>query len=312
MVPAADGKDKKQDPDPGGIASLVPGIPIAAPKIVRKEGQPPIIIYPPSRRSNKWVDAGDGRVGVDEGVEWQGKVAYYSLTCNLVVVDAKTQKTVWHTGDSAFWDTITFENLAKPNQAAQWAVVLKSTTYPEYSQFYDLNSGKRLALRGNPPKPPGTTIKPRKHWSGSAGIGKEAKRLLVGSGDEWSNLRKELFGDNPMGIPDVGDIDFTREMLLVLCSGETTMHNGMSPALVVDGDKSMVVRVKIHSYQINLTGNSKIPIEHPYGLVVLPRRIDKPVILEYNEQIYIGGPEFWKERERLVLKGKSQRESKKK
>jgi hypothetical protein len=306
--PSADDKGQKQDP---GIESSVPGIPVASPKIVRKEGQPPTIFYPPSRRSNKWVDAGEYLVGVDEGVEWQGKVAYYSLTHNLVVVDAKTQKTLWHSGDSAFWNTITFENLAKPNEAAQWAVVLKSTAYPEYSQCYDLNTGKRFALRGDPPKPPGT-LTPRKHWSGSAGVNKAAVHTIVGLGDDWSKLRKRLFGDNPKAIPDVTDIDFTKEMLLVLYSGESSMHNGMSPALVVESDGNLVVRVKVHSYQIVLTGNSEIPVEHPYGLVILPRRLNTPVVLEYNEQVYIGAPEFWKEKERLVLKDEPPPDAKKK
>src|SRR5262245_28858787 len=161
-----DDKDKKQEPGHRGIGSYVPGVDVSSPKIVRKDGVPPIITYPPSRESTKWIDAGEYRVGVDGGVEWEGKIAYYSLTQNLVVVDAKSGKTLWHTGDSAFWNILTFENLAKANEAAQWAVVLTSTAYPGYSQCYELNTGKRLPLRGDPPKPPGTIVSPRKHWSG--------------------------------------------------------------------------------------------------------------------------------------------------
>jgi hypothetical protein len=309
---AADAQEKKQDQDRGGMESSVPGIPVASPKVVRKEGQPPIIIYPPSRRSTKWVDAGDFLVGVDGGLEWQGKIAYYSLTFNLVVVDAKTEKTLWHTSASAFWDTITFENLAKANETTQWAVVLRSSEYPGYSQYYDLNSGKKFALRGDPPQPSGTTLTPRKHWEGSAGVNKDAVHTLVGSDDEWSKLRQKLFGDRPTGIPDSSDIDFTKEMLLVLYSGESFQRNGLSPALVVEGEKNLVVRVRVHGYQIMITADSKLRIEHPYGLVILPRRLNKPVVLEYNEQIYIGAPEFWKERERLVLKGEPQQGAAKK
>jgi hypothetical protein len=306
-------KPKRQAPDHDGVESSVPGIPVADPKIVRTEGKPPTIIYPPSRRSNKWLDVGDYRVGADDGVDWQGKTAYLALSPHIVVVDAKTGKTLWHAGESAFWNTITFENLAKANEPAQWAVVLKSSAYPNLSQCYDLNSGKRLALRGAPPLPPGTVLKPRKAWSGSAGVGKKEVHTVLGSAEEWSKLRKGLFGDKPQGIPEASEIDFATEMLLVLYSGETMMSRGLSPALVVENEKTVVIRVNVHTYQVMLSnlGASKIPVEHPYGLVVLPRRLNKPVVLEFNDQHYIGGPEFWKEKERLTYKDGPAAESKK-
>jgi hypothetical protein len=297
--------DEKANPKlqaSGEIGILVPGIPVSSPKIVRIEGKPPTIVYPPSRRSNKVLDIGEYRVAVDEGVDWQGKIAYVALTYQLVVVDAKTGKTLWHVGESAFWDTVTFENLTKPNEPAQWAVVLKSSDNPEYSQCYDLNSGKELALRGAQAPPRGTALKPRKAWSGSAGVGKKAIHTIVGSVDEWSNLRKELFGDKPPGIPEASEIDFAKEMLLVLYSGETILSSGLSPALVVESDKNLLIRVKVHSYQLLVNGLSEIPVEHAYGLVLLPRRPNQPVVLEFNDQIYIGGPEFWKEKERLTLR----------
>lgn len=307
-----DDKAKQQERSGGGISSTVPGIPISDPKIAREEGKPPIIVYPPSRASKKWIDVGEFMVGVDGGIEWQGKTAYLSLTQNLVVVDAKTEKTLWHAGESAFWDTVTFENMAKANEPAQWAVVLKSSWLPRYSQCYDLTSGKRFALRGGPPLPPGTVLKPRKSWSGSAGVQKEEIRKLVGSAEEWSKLRKKLFGDKPQEIPEANEIEFTTEMLLVLYLGETICRDGLSPALIVEGEQNLLVRVKVHGYQIAAIGkDSKIPTEHPYGLVILPRRPKKPVVLEYNEQHYINGPELWKEAARLTLNGANAVETKK-
>jgi hypothetical protein len=153
-------------------------------------------------------------------------------------------------------------------------------------------------------------LKPRKTWSGSTGVSKKGIFTLIGSAEEWSKLRTELFGDTPQGIPGASEIDFTKEMLLVLYSGETSMSNGLSPALVVDGDQNMVVRVNVHTYQLMLSRGSKIPVEHPFGLVVLPRRPNKPVVLEYNNQIYIGGPELWSEKDRVSLKNPSAAESK--
>jgi len=85
--------------------------------------------------------------------------------------------------------------------------------------------------------------------------------------------------------------------------GEESMSKGVTPALVVESDKSILVRVKIHYYQsIMLPGvEFKEELDHSYGLIVLPRRPNKPVVLAYNEQCYIGGPEFWKEKDRLTL-----------
>jgi hypothetical protein len=285
----------------GGVESTVPGVPIADPKIVRERGKPPTIVYPPSRLSKKQIDVGDYLVGVDDGVEWQGKVAYYSLFQDLIVANATTGKTLWHARDSAFWDTVTFENLARPNDPPNWAVVLKSSGHPGFSQGYQLASGKRLALRGSPPQPSGTVLHPRKTWSGSAGVRREATAKVVGSAEEWSKLRKEVFVHKAQGIPEASEIDFGKEMLLALYLGETTNRNGLSPALVVESDARILVRVKVHSYQSVITSSSSIRAEHPYGLITLPRGPGKPLVLEYDDQIYIGGPEIWKEKERLTL-----------
>src|SRR5437763_6882916 len=144
-----------------GIESLVPGVPVAKPKVIREKDWPPVIVYPPSRRSTKFVDVGEYKVAVDEGVEWQGRVVYFSLTQQLVVVDAKSNKALWHVDESAFWDSVTFEILAKAAEPPQWLVALKSSAAPGYSMCYGLADGKRLGLRGGPPAPTGTAITPR-------------------------------------------------------------------------------------------------------------------------------------------------------
>src|SRR5947209_7501547 len=90
--PPADEKPKQQES--GSVSSTTPGVPVAVPKIVREDGKPPMIIYPPSRASKKWIDVGNLKVAVDEGIEWQGKIAYFAITDNLVIVDAKSEKTL--------------------------------------------------------------------------------------------------------------------------------------------------------------------------------------------------------------------------
>src|SRR5581483_10144739 len=155
-------------------------------------------IYPPSRASTGWVESKAGTlVAVAESLEWQGRIAYLSLTFDLVVVDAKTKKLLWSANVGAFWDTITFENLAKDGAEPRWALALRSSAKPEYQQNYDLVSGQKLELAGLQPFPAGRPFTPRTIWSGSAGMRDEKLYRLVRTAQEWAKLRPELFGTEP-------------------------------------------------------------------------------------------------------------------
>lgn len=272
--------------------------PIKKPTISQDLGQPPKITYGASRQSTGWVIANGSQSAIDEGIEWQGRKAYLTLTYDLIVVDAKTNKSLWVESVGAFWNTITFANMSKGQDAARWAVVLGSSAHPDYQQGYELESGKKLVLPGSSAVPDGTTRIPRKTWSGSAGVFDTKKYQLVLSAEEWAKLRTELFGRTPKDLPEAEDIDFTTEVLLVCYAGKATNWAGISVDLAVENDERLLLRLHRKTYQS--MGNTKQ--EHPYGLVVLPRSYGKDYVLEYNSQNLIGGPPMWKEFTRMGLK----------
>lgn len=259
---------------------------------------PPTITYGASRKSTAWLDVGGTKAAVDDGIEWQDRKAYLTLTFDLVVIDASTKKTLWSHPVGAFWNTITFINLSKPAEKPRWVVELSSTSQPTYRQQFDLNSGKKLDLIGGPPMPQGKTFMPRKVWSGSAGSSDDKNYLLVTSSAQWNQLRAALFPPAEKNLPTGNDVDFTTEVLLLCYAGKATNWNGFSVELAVENDHRLLLRLQRSTYQTLGKGKS----EHPYGLIVLPRKAGKEYILEYNRQNLIGGPPLWKEFMRLSLK----------
>jgi len=225
-----------------------------------------------------------------------------------VVVDAKTKKTVWSTGTSGFWDTLSFEERGKGGALTQWDVVLRSSKYPQYAQPYDLRTGKQGGLRGAPEEPKGTVLSFRKEWSGSVGVRDQELYCLVGSDEDWDKLRSELFGPKPTDIPTTSELDFKKEMLLVYYTGKDIDWQGIKTDLAVEDETRILIRVHQNTFQTfsaNFGSPSPpAPKTHPYGLFVLPRREGKPVVLEHNTQGILGGPPFWKEFTRVVMKSK--------
>jgi hypothetical protein len=274
-------------------------VPITRPQTTQDPGKSPQIVYPLSRSSAKFVDTPHGfQVAVDEGVEWQGKCAYLSLTFDLVVVDTKTKKTLWSANVGAFWDTLTFADRAAAGAPPRWAVVLRSSRHPALAQDYDLESGKKGQLHGEAATPPGRPLVVRKSWSGSAGVSDEKTYRLMASAPEWSKLRTELFGQMPTDIPVADDVDFTKEMLLVCYAGKAINWRAISVELAIEDEVRLLLRLNRATYQ----SEGGVGQEHPYGLFVLPRCQGKPIVLEYNRQGLIGGPPLWKEFTRLELK----------
>lgn len=271
---------------------------IQKPAIIQESGQPPKIIYGASRESTGWVDTLIGQSAIDEGVEWQERKVYLTLTFEVVVVDARTKKTLWADSVGAFWNTITFTKLAQGSDKAQWALVLRSSSHPEYQQLYDLETGKRLELQGGPTLPDGKPLVPRKVWQGSAGAVDNKRYLLMTSAEEWMKLRTELFGTHHKDLPEAKEIDFTKEVLLLCYAGKASNWNGISVELAVENKDRMLLRLRRHTYQ----SMGEVGVEHPYGLIVLPRLANKEYVLEYNRQNLIGGPPMWKEFMRLTLK----------
>ncbi|MFO0814515.1 MAG: hypothetical protein U0796_14940 [Gemmatales bacterium] len=261
----------------------------------QKEG-PPRITYGATRESKAWVTTTQGRqVAVDDGITWQGRKVYLTLTFDLLVVDTTNSKTLWSDSVGAFWDTITFKNRAAEGQPPVWTVVLSSSRQPGYEQPYELETGKKLPLRGNSACPEGTPFTPRKVWSGSGGKATAKTYQLVKSAEEWNKLKSELFGDSVRDLPTARDLDFTKEMLLVCYAGKASNWMGIDVDLAVANDSRVLLQLHRQTYQS--FGQTKE--EYPYGVVVLPRSPGKEVVLEYNRQNLIGGPPMWKEFMRL-------------
>jgi len=86
--------------DPGTMRSFDPRVPVAKPVIRIEPGKAPVIIYPESRESTAIVKTTNGTgVFVDEGVEWQGKIAYLALTSYSSGCGCQNQKNGvvnWH------------------------------------------------------------------------------------------------------------------------------------------------------------------------------------------------------------------------
>jgi len=155
-----------------------------------------------------------------------------------------------------------------------------------------------LSAQDGPAIPEGKPLVPRKVWKGSAGEVDARRYQLVTSAEEWTKLRTELFGAMPRDIPQASDIDFSKEVLLVCHGGKARNWAGISVELAVENNDRLLVRLYRHTYQTE--GKSKV--EYPYGLIVLPRLVDKEYVLEYNRQNLIGGQPMWKEFMRLSLK----------
>ena len=73
--------------------------------------QPPVVTYGTSRESKEWIEIGGSSVAIDHGAEWHGVLVYLSLTFDLVAVDPKTKKAIWHADVGAFWNGFTFKEV---------------------------------------------------------------------------------------------------------------------------------------------------------------------------------------------------------
>ncbi len=273
------------------VESFGPGTTKTTDNVVTNiKGEMPKVIYGSSRQSKAFVTTRQGNQAVDDGITWEGKRAYLSLTYELIVLDNQKNEFVWSTSVGAFWDVLTIANAAETGKPPVYVLELGSTRHPEYKQRFDLSTGKQLALIGNLAMPVGTPIKPRLEFRGSAGLVDGKEYQLVSSSDDWSKLRNKLFPADTKSLPADKDIDFTKEVVLVCYAGKTFNWNGISSELVMEDDQRILVRLHRHTYQ----SMGQTPDTYPYGIIVLPKKPEKDYVLEYNRQNLIGGPPLWK------------------
>lgn len=272
---------------------------------------PPVHAYGARRSSSTWVALPGGtQVAVDEGVEWQGVKAYLSLTGELVAVDVASGKTLWSRDVGAFWNVITFREVDGA-AGKVWAVELRpgarEAAEKPATQYHDLRTGEIVQGPGSPSAPAGTRFEPRKVWSGSTSCAAKRFSALITTEENWRRVREALFGDpaqmkggtKPAAAPAFDPIDFPSEVVYVISGGDSSNCLGYGVAEAYEEGGLLRVRLQARTYQT--MGDA--PLERPYGIVVLPRRAGKKIVIERNEQRYIGGPAIWKELRRFDLPG---------
>jgi len=263
------------------------------------EKKPPSITYSGQRSSKTWVETPTGSVAVDDGIEWEGIKVYLSLTWNLVAVDAKTQKTLWSQHVSAFWNGMAIREVEVEPGKKTWAVELRPGPRERQAQgltaLHDLKTGKEIKLPGQA-KGLGTVVKPRKEWSGATSNLPRAFNLLVTTADNWTKTRERMFtGLDKAEAPLAKDIDFEKEVVLVVSHGDSWNCRGLGCAEAFQDDQRILFRLAAQTYQTSGGGVRC----RPYGICVLPRVEKKAYVVERNRQRYIGGPPLWEEMARF-------------
>jgi hypothetical protein len=260
-----------------------------------QESQPSKNYDRAQRTSNRWIETPKGSVAVDEGVSWKGVTVYLSLMWDLVAVDEATGKTLWDQSVGAFWNEIGFKEIDVAPGTKTWAVELRpgkgAREGRELRQYHDLRTGKRIGVPE--PAPAGKALEVKPQWSGRWSAVADKIRKLVGSQKDFdASVLEPMFAG--VKKPPLGEIDFTKSLVLVIASGETWNSNGIE-ADAWEDDGRILVRLRELTFQSEGPdgGGQRV---RPYGIFVLPRRDPfKRVIVERNAQGLIGGPPLWKE-----------------
>ncbi len=281
---------------------------LAAPMAFGEDAKPPSITYGSSRSSNTWVETPRGLVAVDEGIEWQGIKVYLSLTWTLVAVDAKTNKTLWAQPVSAFWNTLAIKEIEPEPGKKVWAVELRPTTREPRAQklaaYHDLRTGKDIKLAAVE-KPSGEALKLPTEYSGDRSNVARGFALVVTTAENWTRVRDRLFaGLDKVDAPAAKDLDFRKEVVLVISMGDSFNCRGITCAEAYEDEKRILVRLHHQTFQTRGEGVRC----RPYGLFVLPRAEQKAYVVERNQQRYIGGPPLWAEQLRFDRLGDAAKE----
>jgi len=290
------------------------------------EAPPPSLELPDSISSSTWVTLRNGtQEAVGEGIEWQGVKVYLGLTCHLIATDAQTGKTLWDADVGAFWRRVGFRELETRPGEKKWAVELRpgkrdAAQGGGLAQYHDLRTGEKLASPEQAQAPSGQPLKPR--WSASGADAAVARpfTLVVSTQENLDALWKRLYGapDVRAGIFDhrparPGDglakpaarppeTDFAKEVLLVICKGNSMNCDGILLKEAYEDDTRILLRMARSSFQTAGPFGGGVNTR-PYGLLLLPRRETKALVIEMNQQRLIGGPPLWREVYRLPRLG---------
>ncbi|MBI4231084.1 MAG: hypothetical protein HY608_09650, partial [Planctomycetes bacterium] len=286
-----------------GWAFVVAVLAVFGPSSMRAEEsgarrEPPSLRYGARRESRLWIEAPGGvSHGVDEGIEWEGIRVYLAMMGELLAVDAGTGRCLWSRDVGSFWTGIRIVEVTGADGAPRWAVELAPNPGrggADLRQVHDLRDGTVI-----PPSdgtiPSGEALEPRS-WQGSESNVAEPVRELVTSAEAWAILRHRLFdGVADASAPAVADVDFAKEVVLIVSDGDRTNCAGIGVSVAWEEEGRILLRVAHATFQTWGEVNGGAQSLRPYGIFVLPRRAGKVYVVEVNVQSYLNSPPIWRE-----------------
>ena len=101
------------------------------------------------RESSKWIEINGVSVPVDHSVEAEGVRIYLSLMFDIIAVDAKTEKVIWHLDwnkSMPIWETVSIVKLAQEGKEPRLAVELRRQGSEDSNSFRyrDLQWGTKI------------------------------------------------------------------------------------------------------------------------------------------------------------------------
>lgn len=265
--------------------------------------QPPSLVYGSPRSSKAWIEKpkGGGRVAIDDGVTWKGVRVHLSLLWDLVGIDAKTNKVLYAVDVGAFWNAIGFKKVTPIGGMEAWAIELRpgprNRAGKDKRQYHDLKTGAKLDVPTARPDL-GTPFKPHAQYAGDQSWIAKPFFAVVSTSDNWRKLHAMWLAAEAAsvkGAPPLDGIDFTKNVALVVSSGNAWNCSGLLCAGAYEDGARILVRLDRRTFQ-TMGGAHK---GRPYCVVVLPKRDAKAYVVEIDKQNLIGGPKLWRPMHRL-------------
>lgn len=163
------------------------------------ENDRPAVSYPSARSSDKTVslvgESGPG-VFVDKGITGHGVEAYLSLTADLVVIDAKTKKTLWSIFAGGFWSELAFKD-TRDEKTNENIVLLELRGKTADRRYFEIMTGKEKYLKNangvfiasdEKEKDPGREVKIVDLYTGGDSAIEEKEYMKITSPREWEEL----------------------------------------------------------------------------------------------------------------------------
>lgn len=256
----------------------------------KTEDGKPKIQYGMARSSGRWIKTRNARVAVDDGIEWNGRKYYITLTYSLLAVEG--EKTAWHKNISAFWDQMQISSYGEENSKVD-ALALRSSRNPGFVEYRSLDTGRIIGRDGA--ESPGTPLALLGSWRGAKSSSDERHIELVEDAASWQQLHKKLFSGVATTPPT--EWDFAKSVLVVVAEGKRSNCNGYSASAYEDGN---VIRVRANAHTYQSMGET--PATWAWGVFAVPRKSGKQLVLERNTQNMINGPEIWREWQRWTVR----------